>query len=94
VSPPPNWSPQGRASKDLLIRQARAPQSAFEVHRYNTWQPFAGIGHPLSLRLMPRRDPSKDPENVKRTALPLTRARRITGRGLRTSEPAFVKGPI
>jgi hypothetical protein len=94
VSPPPNWSPQGRARQDLLIRHARAPQSAFEVHRHNAWQPFAGIGHPLSLRFMHGCDHIKDPENMKRTALPLPRARRITGRGLRTSEPAFVKGPV
>jgi hypothetical protein len=55
VSPPPNWSPKGRATKDLSIGQIRAPQSASEVHRHKAWQPVPGIGHPLSLHFSPRR---------------------------------------
>ena len=56
MSPPPNWSREGRATKDLLIGQIRAPQSAFEVHWRKAWQPVAGIGHPLSLRFSPGRE--------------------------------------
>jgi hypothetical protein len=52
VSPSPNWSPQGRTAKDLSIRHVRAPQSAFEVHGFKAWQPFPGIGHPLSLHFL------------------------------------------
>jgi hypothetical protein len=55
VSPPPNWSREGRATKDLSIGQIRAPQSASEVHRRKAWQPVPGIGHPLLLRFSPRR---------------------------------------
>ena len=54
MSPPPNWSLKGRASRDLSIGQIRAPQSATEVHRHTTWQPVPVIGHPLSLRFSPR----------------------------------------
>ena len=55
MSPTPNWSREGRATKDLSIRQVRAPQSACKVHRHRAWQPIAVIGHPLSLRFSPRR---------------------------------------
>jgi hypothetical protein len=89
VSPPPNWSPEGRAVEDLSIRHVRAPQSAFEVHQRKAWQPLAGIGHPLSLRLTSRRDHIKGPEKVRMTALPLPRVRRITGHGRKADEPAL-----
>jgi hypothetical protein len=89
VSPPPNWSPQGRAARDLSTEYTRAPKSAFKVHRHQAWQPFAVIGHPLPLLLTHRRDHIKDSEKVKRTALPLPQARRITGRGRKTDEPAL-----
>ena len=89
MSPTPNWSPEGRAARDLSNRHVRAPQSASEIHRHKAWQPLAGIGHPLSLRLTHRRDHIKDPGKVKMTALPLPRARRITGLGRKVDEPAL-----
>jgi hypothetical protein len=54
VSPPPNWSPKGRASRDRSIRHVHAPKSAIKIYRHKAWQPIAGIGHPLLLRLTHR----------------------------------------
>ena len=85
MSPPPNWSPKGRASQDRSIRHVRAPQSAFEIYRHKAWQPLAVIGHPLLLRLTH----IKGPEKVKLTALPLPRARGLTGRWRKASEPVL-----
>ena len=71
MSPTPNWSPQGRASGDLLSRHAHAPKSAAKIYRHKAWQPIAGIGHPLLLRLKHRLGYIKGPEKVKLAALPL-----------------------
>lgn len=50
MSPPPNWSRNGEAARDLVLRHARAPQSASEVHGQQSQAAHPGIGHPLSLR--------------------------------------------
>ena len=89
MSPPPNWSPEGRASKDPLIWHVHAPQSAFEIYRHRAWQPIAGIGHPLPLHFMHGCDHTKGSENVEMTALPLPRARRLTGRRRKANEPVL-----
>ena len=89
MSPPPNWSPKGRARRDLSIRHVHAPKSAIKIYRHKAWQPIAGIGHPLLLRLTHRLRYIKGPEKVKLAALPLPRARRLTGRRQSAGEPAL-----
>lgn len=98
MSLPPNWNHEGQAEQDSSRRHVHAPQSAIEIHGRKVPATPLVIGHPLSLCFQQHAAGSRGQRvaaeqsgsrTIEVTALPLPRARRITGRRLRTDEPLF-----